>query len=112
MIVEHLNPLSGEIWSRSDSVASVRSDTDVGLTVLDGVEVRALFRPVRFFQNKLGNPFLYGAGLVHEGIVMLKQKRDKVGRAVLSKIELYAVAIKFSFLLEIKDPNPTMKKNG
>ncbi len=31
--------------------------------VFDGVEVRALCRPVKFFHTKLGKPFLYGAAL-------------------------------------------------
>ncbi len=39
--------------------------------VLGGVEVRDLCRPVKFFQTKLGKPFLNGPGFVR-GIVMLK----------------------------------------
>ena len=43
--------------------------------VLDGVEVRALCRPVKFFHNDLDKPFLYGPRFVHGGIAMLKQER-------------------------------------
>ena len=37
--------------------------------VLDRVEVRALCRPVKFFQSKLGKLFLYGDGFVYRGHV-------------------------------------------
>ena len=43
--------------------------------VFDGVEVRALYRPVKFFHTDLDKPFMYGLRFVHGGIVMLKQKR-------------------------------------
>jgi hypothetical protein len=43
--------------------------------VYDGVEVRALCRPVKFFHTNLDKPFLYGPCFVHMGIVMLKQDR-------------------------------------
>ena len=43
--------------------------------VFDGVEVRALCRPVKFFHTDLDKPFLYGPCFVHGGIVMLKQER-------------------------------------
>ena len=43
--------------------------------VFDGVEVRALCRPVKFFHTDLNKPFLYGPRFVHWGIVMLKQER-------------------------------------
>ena len=43
------------------------------LVDFDGVEVRALWRPVKFFHNDLDKPFLYGLHVVH-GSVMLKQK--------------------------------------
>ena len=63
--------------------ALVRSGTDVGSQsafqfipkVFDGVEVRALCRPVKFFHTDLNKPFLYGPRFVHSGIVMLKQER-------------------------------------
>ena len=42
---------------------------------LDGVEVRALCRPVKFFHTDLDKLFLYGPWFVHRGIVMLKQER-------------------------------------
>lgn len=37
---------------------------------MDGVEVRALRRPVKFFHIELGKPFLD----VHRGVVMLKNE--------------------------------------
>ena len=40
--------------------------------VFDGVEVRALCRPVKFFHTDLDKSFLYG---FLYGIVMLKQER-------------------------------------
>ena len=43
--------------------------------MFDGVEVRALCRPVKFFHTDLDKFFLYGPRLVHRGIVMLKQER-------------------------------------
>jgi hypothetical protein len=43
--------------------------------VFDGIEVRALCRPVKFFHTDLDKPFLYGPRFVHAGIVMLKQER-------------------------------------
>ena len=46
------------------------------LKVFDGVEVRALCRPIKFFHTDLDKPFLYGPRFVHGGIVMLKQERD------------------------------------
>jgi hypothetical protein len=39
--------------------------------VLDGVEVRALCRAVKFFHTVLNKPFQYGPRFVHRGIVML-----------------------------------------
>ena len=65
--------------------AFVRSGTDVGPgsqtvfqfipKVFDGVEVKALCRPVKFFHTHLDKPFLYGPRFVQGGIVMLKQDR-------------------------------------
>ena len=43
--------------------------------VLDGVEVRALCRLVKFFHTNLDKPFIFGHRFVHRGIVMLKQER-------------------------------------
>ena len=43
--------------------------------VFDGVEVRALCRPVKFFHTDLDKSFLYEPHFVHGGIVMLKQER-------------------------------------
>ena len=45
------------------------------LKLFDGVEVRALSRPVKFFHTDLDKPLLYGPRFVHGGIVMLKQER-------------------------------------
>ena len=45
------------------------------LKVFDGVEVRALCRPVKFFHTDLYKPFLYGPHFVHGDIVTLKQER-------------------------------------
>ena len=41
--------------------------------VFEGVEVRALCRPVKFFHTDLDKPYLYGPHFVHRGIIMLKQ---------------------------------------
>ena len=43
--------------------------------VFDGVEVRDLCKPVKFFHTNLDKPFLYGPRFVHGGIVMLTQER-------------------------------------
>jgi hypothetical protein len=43
--------------------------------VFNGVEVRALCRPVKLFHTDLDKQFLYGPRFVHGGIVMLKQER-------------------------------------
>ena len=43
--------------------------------VFDGVEVRALCRPVNFFHTDLDKLFLYGPCFVHGGIDMLKQEK-------------------------------------
>ena len=71
--------------------------------VFDGVKVRALCRPVKFFHTDLDKPFLYGPCFAHMGIVMLKQERafpnccHKVGSIESSRMSLYAVAFKFAF---------------
>ena len=43
--------------------------------VFDGVEVRPLCRPVKFFYTDLVKPFLYEPRFVHRGNVTLKQER-------------------------------------
>jgi hypothetical protein len=43
--------------------------------VFDGVEVRVLCRPVKFFHTNIDKPFLYGPRFIHDSIVMLKQER-------------------------------------
>ena len=67
--------------------------------VFDGVEVRTLCRPIKFFYTNLDKPFLYGSHFVHGGIVMLKQERGlppncchEVGSTESSRMSLYAVA--------------------
>jgi hypothetical protein len=52
--------------------------------VFDGVTVRDLCRPVKFFHIDLDKPFLYGSHFVHGGVVMLKKER-----AFLSRMALY-----------------------
>ena len=65
--------------------------------VFDGVEVRALCRPVKFFHSDLDKPFLYVPRVVHWGIVMLKQERafpnccHRVGSTESSRMSLYDV---------------------
>uniref|UniRef100_A0AAZ3RBK8 Potassium voltage-gated channel subfamily A member 3 n=1 Tax=Oncorhynchus tshawytscha TaxID=74940 RepID=A0AAZ3RBK8_ONCTS len=53
----------GEVRKRSSSSS------------LNGVEDRALCRPVKFFHTDQDKPFPYGPCFVHRGIVMLKQER-------------------------------------
>uniref|UniRef100_A0A8K9WR88 [histone H3]-trimethyl-L-lysine(9) demethylase n=1 Tax=Oncorhynchus mykiss TaxID=8022 RepID=A0A8K9WR88_ONCMY len=43
--------------------------------LFNGVKVRAMCRPVKFFHIDLNKLFLYGPRFVHGGIVMLKQER-------------------------------------
>jgi hypothetical protein len=43
--------------------------------MFDGIEVRVLCRPVKFFHPNLDKPFLYGPRFVDGGIFMLKQER-------------------------------------
>jgi hypothetical protein len=76
----------------------VRSGTDVGLLGLaryrpsissqwyfDGVAVRPLRRPVKFFHTDLDKPFLYGPCLVRGGIVMKQEKAFP--KTVATKLE-------------------------
>ncbi|KAK6322617.1 hypothetical protein J4Q44_G00074090 [Coregonus suidteri] len=78
-----LGRLSTRCWNIAPGTrALVRSGTDAGAIrpssqsafqfipkVFDGVEVRALCRPVKFFHTDLDKPFLYGPRFV-----MLKQE--------------------------------------
>jgi hypothetical protein len=79
--------------------------------VLDGVEVRDLCRPVKFFHTNLDKPFLYEPRFVHRGIVMLNRKGPspncchKVGSTELSRMSLYAVVLRFPFT-GTKGPEP------
>jgi hypothetical protein len=69
----------------SDTRALVSSDTNVKPgsqsafqfipKMFDGVETRALCRPVKFFHTDLDKPFLYRPRFVHRGIVILKQEK-------------------------------------
>jgi hypothetical protein len=83
--------------------------------MFDGVEVRALRRPVKFFHTDLNQPFLYGPCFLHRVIVMLKQERafpkccPKVESIELSRISLYAVALKCLFT-GTKGPSPNHEK--
>jgi hypothetical protein len=80
--------------------------------VFDGVEVRDLWRPVKFFHTDLDKPFLYGSRFVHRGIVMMKQGRafpNKVGSTESSRMLLYAVALIFP-IIGTKGPNPNHEK--
>ena len=67
--------------------------------MFDGVEVRAVCRPVKFFHTALDKPFLYGPRFVRGGIVMLKLEKasanccHKVGSTESSRMLLYAVAL-------------------
>ena len=82
--------------------------------VFNEVEVRALCRPVKFFHTDLDKPFLYGHCSMHRGIVMLKQERafpnccHKVGSTQLSRMSLYAVALRFPGLARtmLNSPRP------
>ena len=71
--------------------------------MFDGVEVRALCRPAKFFHTDLDKLFLYGPRFVHGGIVMLKQERafpkllPQKGSTELSRMSFYAVALRFPF---------------
>jgi hypothetical protein len=56
--------------------------------MFDGVEVRGLCRPAKFFHTYLDKPFLYGPCSVHWGIVMLKQEKSfpKLGSTELLRM--------------------------
>ncbi|KAB5559430.1 hypothetical protein PHYPO_G00028930 [Pangasianodon hypophthalmus] len=71
--------------------------------VFSGVEVRALCRTLEFFHSKLVRPCLHRARFAHRHTVMLKQERTfpkcscKFGSIQLSKMSLYAVALRLPF---------------
>jgi hypothetical protein len=83
--------------------------------MFNGVEVRALFRPFKFFHTDLNKTFLYGPHSVPRGIVMLKQERafpnfcHKVGSTESSRMSLFAVALTFPFT-GTKGPSPNHEK--
>ena len=82
--------------------------------MFDGLEVRVLCRPVKFFHTKLDKPFLYGPHFMHRGIVMLKQVRafpfcHNVGITELSRMSLYVVALRFPFT-GTNEPSPKHQK--
>ena len=83
-----LGRLSAGTCFHSATRALVRSRTDVGRLrlgsqspfqfipkVFDGLEVRALCRPVKFFHTDLNKLFLCGPRFVHGGTVMLNQEK-------------------------------------
>jgi hypothetical protein len=68
--------------------------------VIDGVEVRALCRPVKFFHIDFNKTFLYRPHFVHRGIVMLKQERaipKLLPQRWKHRMSLYSVALRFPF---------------
>ena len=56
------------------------------LKVFNGLEVRALRRPVKFYHTNLDKLFLYGHHFVHRSIVMLKQEKA-FPQAVVTKLK-------------------------
>jgi hypothetical protein len=54
--------------------------------VFDAVEVRSLYRPVKFFHTDFYKPFLYAPRFVRRGIVMLKQENG-LPQTVATKLE-------------------------
>ena len=67
---------------------------------LEGVEVRALCRPVRFFHTKLGKHF-YMELACTQGHCHVERGK---GQTLLSKISLFDVALRFPSL-ESRGPN-------
>ena len=63
----------------SNDVGAIRPDSQSAFqfipNLFDGVEVKALCRPVKFFHTDLNKPFLYGPRFVPGRIDMLKQER-------------------------------------
>lgn len=64
--------------------------------VLDGVEVRALCRPGKFFHTKLEKRFLYGAGFEQGGFVYNRVGKTQTGD---TKLEEY-YCLKKHFMLQ------------
>ena len=66
----------------------IRSDLESAFQfipkVFNGVEARALCRPVKFYHTNLEKPFLYGPRL-------------EIGITESSRMSLYAVALRFPF---------------
>jgi hypothetical protein len=75
--------------------------------VFDGVEVRGLCNPVKFFHTDLNKLFLYGPCFVHWGIVMLKQ--ESAFPQTVATTSLNTVALRFPFT-GIKAPSPNHEK--
>jgi hypothetical protein len=78
--------------------------------VFNGVEVRALCSPVKFFHTYLNKLFLYRPTFVHGGVVMLKQERAfpkllPQSSTEWSRMSLYAVALRCPFT-ETQGPSP------
>lgn len=71
----------------------------VSVGVFNGVEVRALCRPIEFIYTKLISSCLYGTLVVSRGTTMLESQRvfpncqHKVGSTQLAKMMLYPVAL-------------------
>jgi hypothetical protein len=81
--------------------------------VFDGVEVRALCRPVKFFHVDFDKPFLYGPHFLHRGIVMQERASPscchKFGSTESSRMSLYTVVFRFPFT-GTKGPSPNHEK--
>ena len=71
--------------------------------VFDGVEVRALCRPVEFFHTELNKPFLYGPRFGHGALSCWNRKGPspncchKIGSTESYIYLLYAIALRFPF---------------
>ena len=80
--------------------------------VFDGIEARALCRPVKFFHADLDKPFLYRSCFVHRGIVRKGPSPNcyhKFGSTESSRMSLYAVVLRFPFT-GTKGPIPNHEK--
>lgn len=82
---------SCKIASEANNDVGTQPESQLIPKMLNGVEVKALCRPVKFFHSNW--EFLYGAGFVHVVILTLKQERAKqytVVNVILSiKISLH-----------------------
>lgn len=72
------------------------------LKICSGHGPRALCSPVMFLNIQLGKPFLYRAGFVYEGVVMMKQERDEhncwhKGGTLLAKISFCNIPLIYPF---------------